>query len=329
MFCDRTMDIQIPGIHHVTAITGDASGNVRFYTDSLGLRLVKKTVNQDDLSAYHLFYGDAIGSPGTEVTFFDWPHSPLTVPGAGTIAPVALRVPGADALSWWEARLDDLGVAHGPIEERDGHGVLPFADPEGQRLELVDDGGAPGGQAWSGSSVPPERAITGVHDVTITSALPEETTAVLTRLLGFRQAGGGRLPDGSGSVAVFETGAGGPGAQVRVVSPRAPSLGQPGVGGVHHVAFRTHDEAEQREWRERVAAAGLNVTPIIDRYYFHSIYFREPGGALFEIATDGPGFVADEPLETLGQSLALPPFLEGRRAEIEAGLRPIAVSTAR
>jgi len=324
------MDIEIPGIHHVTAISGDASGNVRFYTGTLGLRLVKKTVNQDDLSAYHLFYGDLTGSPGTEVTFFDWPHNPPAVPGAGTIAPVALRVPGADALAWWAGRLDEAGVSHGPIEERDGHGVLALSDPEGQRLELVDDGGAAGGRPWPDGPVPVERAITGVHDVTITSAFPDETTAVLTRLLGFRQVAREGLPDGSGTVTMFETGAGGPGARVRMIAPRSASPGQQGVGGVHHVAFRTADQAEQREWRERVVAAGLAVTPIIDRYYFRSIYFREPGGALFEIATDdGPGFLADEPVETLGERLSLPPFLEGRRAEIEAGLRPIAAPSAR
>ncbi|HEY4028589.1 MAG TPA: ring-cleaving dioxygenase [Candidatus Dormibacteraeota bacterium] len=320
--------MEIPGIHHVTAISGDASGNVRFYTRTLGMRLVKKTVNQDDLSAYHLFYGDETGSPGTEVTFFDWPRNPSAVPGAGTIAPVALRVPGADALAWWEERLDDLEVGHGPIEERDGRTVLSLTDSEGQRLELVDDRGVPGGHPWDRAAVPPERAITGVHDVTITSAHPEQTAAVLTRLLGFRKAGAFELPGGSGTVTVFETGRGGAGAQVRVVAPRSPSPGQAGVGGVHHVAFRTPNDEEHREWRERVAAAGLSVTPVIDRYYFRSLYFREPGGALFEIATDGPGFTADEPADTLGEHLALPPFLEARRAEIEAGLRPIEVRPA-
>lgn len=317
------MDMEIPGIHHVTAISGDASGNVRFYTRALGLRLVKKTVNQDDVSAYHLFYGDETGSPGTEVTFFDWPLSPATQPGAGTIAPVALRVPGERALAWWEERLDELGVAHGPVDEREGRARMAVADPEGQRLELVDDGGAPAGRPWSGGGVPADQAITGVHDVTITSLMPDATEALLTRLLGFRKAGAEDLPEGAGRLTVYETGPGGPGAQVRVIAPRSPAPGQPGIGGVHHVAFRTPNAEEHREWRERIAAAGLNVTPVIDRFYFRSIYFREPGGALFEIATDGPGFATDESPDTLGERLALPPFLEGRRSEIEAGLRPI------
>src|SRR5690348_9249021 len=158
-------DRDLGGLHHVTAVTGDAARNVRFYTRALGMRLVKKTVNQDDVGAYHLFYGDQTGSPGTEVTFFDWPHSPAAVPGAGTIAPVALRVPGERALAWWEARLDDLGVAHGPVEERDGRAALALTDPEGQRLELVDQAGRPGGQPWADSEVPAEHAITGIHDV--------------------------------------------------------------------------------------------------------------------------------------------------------------------
>ena len=319
------MDIEIPGIHHVTAITGDASGNVRFYAQDLGMRLVKKTVNQDDVAAYHLFYGDETGRPGTEVTFFDWPRSPATVPGAGTIAPVALRVPGPDALAWWAERLDELGIGRGEIEERRGRAVLGFADPEGQRLELVDDGGAAGGRPWAESPVPAGRAITGIHGVTVTSAAPESTEALLTRLMGFRQEDSAELPDDAGTVAVFESGAGGPGTEVRVVAPRRRTTGLAGIGGVHHVAFRAVDAEQQREWRDRLVQAGLGVTPVIDRFYFRSIYFREPGGALFEIATeDGPGFLVDEPVEALGQHLSLPPFLEARRAEIEANLRPIA-----
>jgi glyoxalase family protein len=318
------MSIEIPGIHHVTAVTGDASGNVAFYTQALGMRLVKKTVNQDDVSAYHLFYGDRRGSPGTEMTFFDWPMSPPARPGAATIAPVAFRVPDRDALEWWSKRFDELGVSHAGIGETGGRTLLPFNDPEGQRLELVVAGGAPAGEPWEGSSVPAEFAIRGFHDVTVTSAQPSATAALLEQVLGFRRVGE-QVENGSGSVAVFETGSGGPGTQVRVASPDG-EFGRVGIGGVHHVAFRTPDDEQQLEWRERLERAGLGVTPVIDRFYFHSIYFREPGGTLFEIATDGPGFTADEPEIELGRHLALPPFLEPRRSEIEAGLRPIEVS---
>jgi glyoxalase family protein len=317
------MSIEIPGIHHVTAVTGDASGNVAFYTQALGMRLVKKTVNQDDVSAYHLFYGDKRGTPGTEMTFFDWPMSPPARPGAATIAPVAFRVPGLDSLEWWSKRFDELGAAHSEITDTGGRTLLPFTDPEGQRLELVAAGGAATGEQWERSSVPAEFAIRGFHDVTVTSAQPTGTQAMLERVLGFRQVGE-QVQDGSGSVAVFETGGGGPGTQVRVASADG-AFGRVGIGGVHHVAFRTPDDEQQLEWRERLESAGLGVTPVIDRFYFHSIYFREPGGTLFEIATDGPGFTADEPEAELGRHLALPPFLEPRRAEIEAGLQPIEV----
>jgi glyoxalase family protein len=321
------MDIVIPGIHHVTAVTGDTSGNVDFYVRALGLRLVKKTVNQDDVSAYHLFYADGTGSPGTELTFFDWPRSPRARPGAATIAPVALRVPSSSALDWWANRFDELGVGRGEIAESEGRTVLPFRDPEGQRLELVDDRGKPGGKPWEGAAVPSELAITGLHDVTVTSARPDSTAALLTRVLGFREVERFERTDPPAVVTVFETGEGGAGTRVRVVAPASPELGSAGTGGVHHVAFRAPDDERQLQWRERIERAGLNVTPVIDRFYFHSIYFREPGGALFEIATDGPGFTVDEPESELGQRLALPPFLEPRRAEIEAGLRPIEAAT--
>jgi glyoxalase family protein len=316
--------MELGGIHHVTAVTGDASRNVAFYTQALGMRLVKKTVNQDDVSAYHLFYADGAGSPGTDMTFFDWPQAGPTRPGVGTTTTTALRVPSRAALDWWAARLDAYGVPHSGVTVFYGRARIAFADPEGQPLALVDDGGAPfAGVPWTESAVPPEMAIRGFDSVSLAVRTLAPTARVLTEVLGFRQTSEDAGSDGSARVAVFETGAGGPGATVYVTEQPGTPYAHVGIGGVHHVAFRTPNDAEHRAWRERIAAAGLRVTPEIDRFYFHSIYFREPGGILFEIATDGPGFATDEPLESLGTSLALPPFLEGQRAAIEAGLRPI------
>ena len=304
------------GLHHVTAITGDAPANVAFYTRTLGLRLVKKTVNQDDVSAYHLFYADGAGSPGTDVTFFDWPLTPANVPGAGSIGPIALRVAGEAALDWWRSRLGELGIAHS------GESRVSFTDPEGQRLELVPDGAAAAGPPWAGSSVPAANQIRGLFGVTLVSAQPRVTASVLTEVLGFRATGQAELAAGA-TEHRFEVGPGGPGTEVRLLVPAAVAIGRQGRGGVHHVAFRVPDAETQVAWQRRLAAAGLQPTPVIDRFYFRSVYFREPGGILFEIATDGPGFAADEPQETMGTKLALPPFLEPRRAEIEAGLRPL------
>jgi len=316
--------MDLGGIHHVTAVTGDAPGNVAFYTDTLGLRLVKKTVNQDDVSAYHLFYGDEIGNPGTEMTFFDWSGIGPHVPGAGTISSTAFRVPDHEALDWWDRRFRELDVAHEGIEERGGRATLRFTDPEGQRLELIHDKaeGVPGGTPWEESPVPREAFIRGLDSVELTLKSLTPTSTVLTDFMGFHQAEEYR--EGDQKVATYEVGPGGPGARVRLLErPDLPVHRFVGSGGVHHVAFRTPDEEEHAEWRERLARAGLAVTPVIDRYYFKSIYFREPGGVLFEIATDGPGFATDEDAAHLGERLSLPPFLEGRREEIEARLDPI------
>ena len=315
--------MELTGIHHVTAVTGNASYNVAFYTQVLGMRLVKKTVNQDDVAAYHLFYADGAGSPGTDMTFFDWAMAARSRPGTGAVTTTALRVPSHAALDRWAARLERYGVAHGGIVERFGRAAITFADAEGQRLALVDDGGVPFGTPWERGPVPPAVAIRGFADVVLTVRDLAPTARLLTEVLGFRATGEFPAEEGSGTVTAFETAAGGPGATVYVAArPDLPrTVG--GRGGVHHVAFRVPDAAAHRAWRERIAAAGVPVTPEIDRFYFRSIYFREPGGVLFEIATDGPGFATDEPAETMGESLALPPFLEPQRARIEAGLRPI------
>jgi len=311
------MNEKLTGLHHVTAITGNARTNVEFYAQKLGLRLVKKTVNQDDVSAYHLFYGDELGRPGTELTFFDWPAAGPNHEGTGTIAEIALRVGGGrEALIWWSGWLRENGISVGELEEKKSFGAmtLPVTDPEGQRLRLVSSDAGGARPNWRGSPAPQGAAIFALDSVTLSVRRPNITERVLTEVLGFRSTGEGQ----------FETGEGGPGARVYLRTDT--QMGAPGIGGVHHVAFRTPDEDAQRRWRERIVAAGLGVSGIIDRFYFHSIYFREPNGVLFEIATDGPGFTADENAEQLGERLSLPPFLEAHRTEIEAGLRPLETS---
>jgi len=336
MNSDTNTTMQLGGLHHVTAVTGDAPRNVAFYTRVLGMRLVKKTVNQDDVAAYHLFYGDEAGHPGTELTFFDWPDAGPRRDGTGTIAAIALRAPSRASLDRWARRFDELGVAHGAIEERGGRATLPFTDPEGQRLELVapapGEEETPGGSPWGGSPVPAEDQIRGLHAVRLTVARLDPTARVLTETMGFRPAGEYALPADDGqperTVRVYQVGPGGLGTEVHLEERPDLRRGRVGIGGVHHVAFRTPDDDQHRAWRERLADAGLGATPVIDRFYFRSVYFREPGGVLFEIATDGPGFATDEDPAHLGESLALPPFLEPYRAEIEAGLRPLPTSPA-
>ena len=316
--------MELNGLHHVTAVTGKAQANVDFYTQVLGMRLVKKTVNQDDVSAYHLFYGDELGNPGTEMTFFEWPHMGPNRNGPGSIAQTALRVPGRVALEWWANRLTRSGLEHQGLTEFHGHLLLNFADPEGQHLALVDDGGAPGGAPWSKSPVPAEYAIRGLFASRLIVRQLEPTALVLTEIMGYRQAA--EYPSASDSgerTVVFALGQGGAGKELYVVEQPGRSSGQLGIGGVHHIAFRTPNGTEQRQWMERLHASGLPTSGLVDRYYFQSLYFRTPGGILFEIATDGPGFATDEPAEHLGERLALPPFLEPRRAQIEAGLKPV------
>jgi glyoxalase family protein len=259
-----------------------------------------------------------------EVTFFDWPHLRIApnYPGTGEVSTTELRVRGRETLDWWAGRFAEHGVRHGGVEERDGRSYIDFLDPEGQRLRLADDGGegVPGGIPWEDAPVPREFGIRGLGAVDLTVQDLGPTAWTLAEVLEFRPAG--EYEEGGNRVALFEAGPGGPGAMVRVIESLAAPQAHLGKGGVHHVAFRTPDEEEQRLWREKIREAGLGVTPQIDRYYFRSIYFREPGGILFEIATDGPGFATDEDAAHLGERLSLPPFLEGRRAEIEARLEP-------
>ncbi|PSC03733.1 ring-cleaving dioxygenase [Alsobacter soli] len=312
--------MQLTGIHHLTAVTADAKGNHDFYTRVLGMRLVKKTVNQDDVSAYHLFYADAEASPGTDLTFFDWPVGPERR-GTHSIVRTALRVAGEDTLRWWADRLDQHGVRQGEIQTLDDRLTLEFEDPEGQRLALVDDGGAGPAHAWDRSPVPAERQIRGLGPITLSVPNLEPTQVVLEHVMEMRHA---RSYEHAGRpVHVFEMGEGGPAAELHVaVEPDLP-IAQQGAGSVHHVAFRTPDAEQYQAWAERLREMRVPSSGPVDRFYFQSLYFREPNGILFEIATDGPGFATDEPKETLGERLALPPFLEPRRAQIEAGLKPL------
>lgn len=314
--------IQPTGLHHLTAISADAPGNRRFYEGVLGMRLVKKTVNQDDVSAYHLFYADGQGSPGSDITFFDWPAA-AERRGTNSIARTGLRVAGDDTLEWWRARLAKEGVRHADIVERDGRMTLDLEDPEGQRLSLIDDGGAGEAHPWARSPVPAGRQIRGLGPITMSVPDLAPTDAVLTAVMNMRPARMYPHPDDARhTVHVYEMGPGGPPAELHVaVQPDAPPARQ-GAGGVHHVAFRTPDD-QYDDWAERLRAMRIPNSGKVDRFYFRSLYFREPNGILFEIASDGPGFAADEPLEQLGETLALPPFLEPRRKEIEAGLRPL------
>ncbi|MBI5670396.1 MAG: ring-cleaving dioxygenase [Chloroflexi bacterium] len=317
--------MQLHGVHHVTAVTGQVARNVTFYTQTLGLRLVKKSVNQDDVSAYHLFYADKLGSPGTDMTFFDWPDIGPNRRGTDSIANTLFRVNGRVALDYWVARFDQLGVKHEGITAFNGRDTLRFEDPEGQRLTLVNDRGAPfEGEIWLGAGIPEEHAIRGFYGVELSTPALSTLAPILTQILGWEETA--RLKNATGeTVAIYSMDGGGPGKEVHVVEQPGLRRADLGAGGVHHVAFRVRNDDEQRDWRQRLVSARLPVSQIIDRFYFRSIYFRVSNGILFEIATDEPGFTADEPLETLGQKLALPPFLEPHRAEIEAGLKPIGV----
>ena len=318
------MNLQLTGIHHLTAVTAQVRRNLQFYTDTLGMRLVKRSVNQDDVSAYHLFYADGLASPGSDLTFFDWPHVPAERRGRQSITRTGLRVDSRATLAWWAERLDLNGIRHDGIGERDGRAVLDFEDFEGQRLTLVADASTVPSNPWPRSPVPAEHQIRGLGPITMTVARLDPTERVLTQVMGMRRERSYPDPDNEQqTVHVFAMGDGGAAAELHVaVRPDLPFV-QPGAGGVHHVAFRVSTVAEHQEWQRHLNSLGVGNSGIIDRYYFRSIYFREPNGILFELATDGPGFDVDEPMETLGERLALPPFLEPDRAQIEAQLKPL------
>jgi glyoxalase family protein len=315
--------MDLSGIHHLTAISAAIRDNKRFYTQTLGMRLVKRTVNQDDVSAYHLFYADGNGSPGTDLTFFDWPAPPERR-GSRSITLTNLRVNGDKTLAWWAERFKELGVKQQPIAERDGRLTLTFEDHEGQRLALVDDGGKGDPPvAWDRSPVPVEHQIRGLGPIVMSVPTIYPTDTLLTKVMNMRPVREYPHPDSpSSSVHVFEMGAGGPHAELHVaVQPDLPAA-QQGAGAVHHVAFRTPD-ADYDAWADRLNEHHIRNSGKVDRFWFRSLYVREPNGVLFEIASDGPGFGVDEDQATLGEKVVLPPFLEPQREAIVANLKAI------
>jgi glyoxalase family protein len=307
------MSSPILGLHHVTAIAGDPQTNIDFYVGVLGLRLVKKTVNFDDPTTYHLYYGDGVGSPGTVMTFFPWPGVSRGALGSGQTDTTAFAVPEA-SLDFWRRRLEESLVRTEDVE-RFGVPGLAFADPDGLRLELLasarpDDGREP----WDGSSVPAEHAIRGFDGVTLRHADATATERLLVEAMGFRKLAV------DGQRVRFEAGDGGSGTFVDLLRDPNAKPGRVAGGSVHHVAFRLADDAAQAAWQHRLSDAGHPTTEVKDRMYFHSIYFREPGGVLFELATDNPGFATDESVAELGTGLRLPPWLESVRDRIEQSL---------
>jgi glyoxalase family protein len=316
----------VRGLHHVTAISGPAQENLDFYAGVLGMRLVKRSVNQDDPATYHLFYADAAGTPGSDLTFFPWERMAPARRGHGLAVEVSLAVPAA-SLDWWAARLEHYGVAAERPGERFGEPTLVLRDPHGLALALVASAGASSRpfEAWNGGPVPGEHQVRGLEGARLLEREPEATTALLGAALGFRPVGEER------GWQRWAAGAGGSGTwlDLRAAADGAEQRrGMWGTGAIHHLAWRVDDDPHQLEVRARVATAGPSPTPVIDRFWFHSVYFKEPGGVLFELATDGPGFAVDEEPSRLGESLVLPPWLEGQRAEIESVLPPLEPATA-
>jgi glyoxalase family protein len=311
----------ITGLHHVTAIAGDAQENLEFYTGVMGMRLVKKSVNQDVPDTYHLFYADAEGHPGTDLTFFPWPQLPPARAGVGLTMEVALAVP-TGSLDFWGERLEGQGIEVRPIETRFGGRVLPFTDPHGLPLVLAETGDRREFTPWDRSAVSAQYQIRGLHGVRLWQRDLAATARFLTGTLGFTPVGQ------EGSWHRFSLGSAGSGRVLDVQELASVPRGAWGTGGVHHVAWRVPDDTTQLSVRERVQVAGRRPTAVIDRFWFRSVYFMEPGGALFEVATDGPGFAVDEDPLHLGETLVLPPWLEPQRKEIEAAL-PVLATTVR
>jgi glyoxalase family protein len=309
------MSVKFAGLHHVTAIADNPQENVDFYSGILGLRLVKKTVNFDDPGSYHLYYGDAVGNPGTIMTFFSWPGAPRGRIGTGQVSAMSFSVP-EDSLGYWTERLIERGVRFEQPKKRFDETVLAFRDPDGLAVEIVARPGREGGEFWEQSPVPAECAIRGISGVTLSERSRKVTADLLTDFLGFEE-----VEEEDGRTRYLTAGSGGSFADV--LEQPDGLRGLTAVGTVHHVAWRAPDEETQATWQEEISDRGFHVTPVLDRNYFRSIYFREPGGVLFEIATDPPGFTVDEDPDHLGEHLKLPSWLEEDRGRIEQVLPPV------
>lgn len=310
----------LKGIHHVTAITSSAEKNYAFFTHVLGMRLVKKTVNQDDIQTYHLFFADDKGSAGTDMTFFDFPNSQKGRHGTNEISKTSFRVPTDAALDYWVKRFDRLEVDHDGIQEQFGKKVLSFVDFDDQQYQLISDEfntGVESGTPWQKGPIPLEFAITGLGPIFIRIADFTYFKKMVETVLMFNEI------DADGDFHLFEVGEGGNGAQMIVEYNETMPNAQQGYGSVHHVAFRVEDRAVLDEWTERLESFGFHTSGYVNRHFFESLYARVAPQILFEFATDGPGFMGDEPYETVGEKLSLPPFLEAKRAQIEQLVRPI------
>ena len=309
----------VNGLHHITAISGNAQENLDFYAGILGMRLVKKSVNQDDPGTYHLFYADAVGHPGTDLTFFPWERLAPPVMGHGLTNEVLLEVPRG-SLGFWTARLEKYATRIHPVETRFTSNVLPMVDPHGLKVALVENESSRQFEPWPGSPVPVEHQIRGLYGARVWERDAAATGDFVQRVLGFEKLG-----EESGWTRYGFRGAAG---VLDVRETPTERRGRWGTGSVHHLAWRVDDPAHQLDVREQVLAAGAQPTPVIDRFWFKSVYFKEPGGVLFELATDGPGFAVDEDPAHLGETLVLPPFLQQHREKIEAVLPPLTLPSA-
>jgi glyoxalase family protein len=312
------MKTSVHGIHHVTAIAGNAGENLDFYTGVMGMRLVKKSVNQDVPDTYHLFYADGAGTPGTDLTFFPWPDMGPARPGIGLTMEVPFAVPPG-SLKYWQERFEDQDVQYSEVEIRFGEPTLPFKDPHGLQLALVETADERQFVAWEKSPVPPECQLRGMHSVRLWERHLAPTETLLIDRMGFYSIG---TENGWHRYGVD---GGGSGKIIEIKELPDEKRGSWGTGGIHHVAWRVRDSEEEMAMRAVIDRAGLHPTPQIDRFWFKSVYFKEPGGVLFELATDGPGFDRDEDMDRLGEQLILPPWLEPHRPQIEAALPPLAM----